>query len=84
MPASLKRDVKTLAMAERRPISQFCAGMIRLGIGRYFELADARRAAPLAQKMRDLFTEGDPYPPTEQRANYLQPKLRKAQREAAF
>lgn len=38
------------------------SGLLRLGIGRYFELADAKMAAPLLAKMRDVFgSEDDPF-----------------------
>lgn len=73
MPTALKLDLKAVAKAERRSVSQTAAGLIRLGMGRYFELADARKVAPLRKKMRDLFSysETDPFPPTEQTGNYL-------------
>lgn len=63
MPPALKRDVKRLAAAERLPLSRFCCGILRLGIARYFELADERLAAPLRAAMRDVFPEGEHFPP---------------------
>jgi len=59
VPPALKRDVKKLAAAESLPISRFCCGLLRLGIGRYFELADERMAAPLRAAMRDAFGEDE-------------------------
>lgn len=63
VPRALKRDLIRVAAAERLPLSRFCCGILRLGLGRYFELSDARRAAPLLEKLRDVFSEDAPFPP---------------------
>ena len=62
VPPALKRDILRIAVAENQAVSRTCAGLLRLGLGRYFELCDAKMAAPLLAKMRDLFSEDDPIP----------------------
>lgn len=57
VPPALKRDLRRLAKSEHQPLSRFCAGMLRLGIGRFFELAGERIAAPLREKMLSVFGE---------------------------
>lgn len=47
-----------LARTEDRSLSALC-GLLRLGIGRYFELADEKMAEPLRAAMGDVF--GDPF-----------------------
>lgn len=58
----MKRDIARLAESEHLPLSRFCVGILRLGLGRYFELLDARKAEPLRAKMRDLFPPEAPFP----------------------
>lgn len=72
LPPALTRDIRKLAKREIRSVSAIGAGLIRLGLGRYYELADARLAKPLAEAMADLFDEDEPFgqervkkPPTE-------------------
>lgn len=55
-PPALKRDVQKIAKFERREVSRIAAGLLRLGIGRYFELGDAALVAPLRKAMTDIFT----------------------------
>lgn len=62
LPPALERDIRKLAKREIRSVSAIGAGLIRLGLGRYYELADARLAKPLAEAMADLFDEDDPFP----------------------
>lgn len=45
-------------------MSPTAAGLIRLGIERYFELADAEKVAPLRALMADGFLYGEADPPT--------------------
>jgi hypothetical protein len=58
-PTALKRDLRLIAKVENRSLSATVCALLRLGIGRYFELADARMVAPLLARMRDVF--GDPF-----------------------
>jgi hypothetical protein len=58
-PPALKRDLCRLARTEDRSLSAIVCGLLRLGICRYFELADEKMAAPLLAAMRDVF--GDPF-----------------------
>lgn len=61
-PAALKRDVKRIARHEGKSQSMVCAGLIRLGISRYFDDADDKKLAPLRAAMKDLFFHGEPEP----------------------
>jgi hypothetical protein len=61
-PAQLKRDVKRIAAAERKSQSLVCAGLIRLGIARFFDEADDAKLEPLRAAMKDLFFLGEPDP----------------------
>lgn len=66
----MKRDLERIVERERRPLSRTCAGVLRLGIGRYFELDDAKMAAPLLKAMRDVYwSEDDPISKTKRREN---------------
>jgi hypothetical protein len=62
-PPALKRDLRKIAQAEDRSLSHTVCGLPRLAIGRYFELADAKRVAPLAAKLREELEHvfGDPF-----------------------
>jgi hypothetical protein len=53
-PPALKRDLWRIAKAEDRPLSHVVCGLLRLGIGRYFELADAEMIAPLRAKFEEM------------------------------
>jgi hypothetical protein len=64
-PPALKREVKRIAAFERRPLSRVCAGLLRLGIERYFEMADAKKLDPLRALMQDVFGEDDWIPGSE-------------------
>lgn len=80
-PAQLKRDVKRIAAAERKSQSLVCAGLIRLGIARFFDEADDAKLEPLRAAMKDLFFLGEPDPaiqPTSPRlkAFPVKPKYR--------
>ena len=57
LPAALKLDLMRIAGYERRPVSRVTAGLLRLGVARYFELADAKMIAPLKALMKDVFSE---------------------------
>jgi hypothetical protein len=56
-PPALKRDLWRIARTEDRNLSETVCALLRLGIGRYFELADAKRVAPLAAKLREKLEE---------------------------
>jgi hypothetical protein len=58
-PRALKRDANRIAKFEKRPLSRVCAGLIRLGIERYFEMADAKAVEPLREVMEDFFDDID-------------------------
>ncbi len=62
-PPALKRDLRKIAQAEDRSLSHTVCGLLRLGIGRYFDLADAKRVAPLAAKLREKLKDvfGNPF-----------------------
>ena len=62
VPRALERDVKRIAKFEEGSVSGISAGLLRLGIERYFALADAKKVAPLRALMRDLFLNGEPDP----------------------
>ncbi len=59
VPPQLKRDVKRIAAFEKHPVSRVCAGLLRLGRERYFEMADEKKFEPLRTLMRDVFGEDD-------------------------
>jgi hypothetical protein len=63
VPPPLKLDIKRIAKTEKQPLSRMCAGLLRLGVARYFEQADENLVAPLRELMQDAFPEGDPIPP---------------------
>jgi len=65
VPAALKRDVKRFAAFEKRPVSRLCAGLLRLGMERYLEIADAKKFEPLRALMRDVFDEENWIPKSE-------------------
>jgi hypothetical protein len=46
-PPALKRDLKRIARAEGDSLSSTVRALVRLGIERYFEQADAKMIAPL-------------------------------------
>jgi len=56
--SALKRDLWRIAKAEDRSLSQTVCGLLRLGIARYFELADAQMVAPLAALMKEVLGDG--------------------------
>jgi len=64
LPRALRRDVDRIARYEEKSRSRLCAGLLRLGIERYFEMADAKKIAPLRALMRDTFINGLPDPET--------------------
>jgi len=64
VPRALQRDVDRIASYEKKSRSRLCAGLLRLGIERYFEMEDAKKIAPLRALMRDTFINGLPDPET--------------------
>jgi hypothetical protein len=69
----LKRDVKRIATHEKKSQSMVCAGLIRLGIERYFDEADDEKLAPLRAAMKDLFFLGEPDPAIQPTNKKLKP-----------
>jgi len=55
---ALKRDLWRIAKAEDRSLSQTVCALLRLGIGRYFELADEQMVAPLRALMIEVLGDG--------------------------
>ncbi|MGA7200495.1 MAG: hypothetical protein WBX26_01590 [Candidatus Cybelea sp.] len=55
---ALKRDLWRIAKAEDRSLSQTVCALLRLGIGRYFELADEQMIAPLRAMMKEALGDG--------------------------
>jgi len=64
VPRALRRDIDRIARYEEKSRSRLCAGLLRLGIERYFEMEDAKKIAPLRALMRDTFINGLPDPET--------------------
>lgn len=56
--AALKRDLWRIAKAEGRSLSQTVCALLRLGMGRYFELADEQMIAPLRAMMKEVLGDG--------------------------
>jgi hypothetical protein len=55
---AFKRDLWRIAKAEDRSLSQTVCALLRLGIGRYFELADAEKFAPLRALIKEVLGDG--------------------------
>jgi hypothetical protein len=75
-PRALKRDAQRIAKFEGRPLSGMCAGLVRIGIARYFELSDDAKFEPLRALMRDVFGEDDWIPEHQVRRQSVKTKQR--------
>jgi hypothetical protein len=78
VPPALKRDAQRIAKFEGRPLSGMCAGLVRIGIARYFELSDDAKLEPLRAAMRDMFGEDDWIPEHQVRRQSVKTKQRYA------
>ena len=78
VPPALKRDAQRIAKFEGRPLSGMCAGLVRIGIARYFELSDDAKLEPLRSIMRDVFGDDDWIPDQQVRRQSLKTKQRYA------
>lgn len=78
VPPALKRDAQRIAKFEGRPLSGICAGLVRIGIARYFELSDDAKLEPLRALMRDVFGEDDWIPEHQVRRQNVKTKQRYA------
>jgi hypothetical protein len=66
VPPPLRRDIVRIAKFEGdKPLSRMCAGLLRLGIERYFEMGDSAKVAPLRALMQDLFAPEQWIPPVQ-------------------